>query len=178
MTKYKCLMKKKIPTPLLFTLIINFKKIFPLLVVFAPTFLEAATSLPVPRFATLRSNNIIMRVGPGREYPIKWKLHRKGLPIKILAEYDTWRQVICHDGSKGWIHQSLLSGKRNLLVVGDGKFLLSSSNRSAMVKAKLSDQLLLATKVKKCTSDRCPVTIQDQWGWVNKKDVWGLLKSE
>lgn len=139
---------------------------------------QAAAKLPLPRFVILRSDNIVMRAGPGREYPIKWRLKRKGLPVKIIAEYDTWRHVECHDGTKGWIHQSLLSGKRNLLITDGPKLLLSSPNRDAKPKVKLATGILLTVKVSKCTSNRCPVTVQNMKGWIEKSDTWGLLETE
>ncbi len=138
----------------------------------------AATQFPVPRFVTLRSDNIVMRAGPGREYPITWRLQKKGLPVKIIAEYDMWRHVECHDGTKGWIHKSLLSGRRNLFVVDGPKTLFKKDVQDARPVAKLDSGLLIATKIKKCTHNRCPVKVADFEGWINKSDVWGLLATE
>ncbi len=138
----------------------------------------AATKRPVPRFVSLRSNEIKIRVGPGREYPVKWILKRKGLPVKIIAEYDTWRQVECHDGTSGWIHQSLLTGRRTLMAMGKECRLLSSADRDAYDKAKLSSRTLMTFKLKDCKSGRCYVTVQGKKGWVRKSQVWGLLKTE
>ena len=54
------------------------------------------SGLPVPRFVTLKSDDINMRVGPGREYPLAWVYKRKGLPVKVIAESDVWRKVADH----------------------------------------------------------------------------------
>ena len=158
---------KKTATTLLFLLIGVF-------------FCEAygAIKRPVPRFVSLRSNEIKMRVGPGREYPVKWTLKRKGLPVKVIAEYDTWRQVQCHDGTSGWIHQGLLTGKRTLMITSKDCRLLSSADRDAYDTAKIAPRTLMTVKVKDCKSGRCHVKIQGQKGWVRKSQVWGLLDSE
>ncbi|HBN22867.1 MAG TPA: hypothetical protein DD412_06495 [Holosporales bacterium] len=140
--------------------------------------LYGATKRPVPRFVSLRSSEIKMRVGPGREYPVKWVLQRKGLPVKVIAEYDTWRQVECHDGTSGWIHQSLLTGKRTLMVTHEKCRLLSSANRDAHNTAKLTPLTLLPFKLKDCKSGRCYVNAQGTKGWVPKDHVWGLLDNE
>lgn len=140
--------------------------------------LYGAAQRSVPRFVSLRSNEIKMRVGPGREYPVRWVLQRKGLPVKIIAEYDTWRQVECHDGTSGWIHQSLLTGKRTLMVTHSKCRLLSSAHRKALNIAKLAPLTLLSFKVKDCQSERCFVAINSEEGWVSKKQVWGLLDKE
>jgi len=137
-----------------------------------------ATKRPVPRFVSLRSNEIKMRVGPGREYPVKWVLQRKGLPVKVIAEYDTWRQIECHDGTSGWIHQSLLTGNRTLMITHEKGKLLSSANRDAHGIAKLAPLTLLPFKLKDCKSDRCYVNAFGTKGWVPKNQVWGLLDDE
>src|SRR5262245_36318364 len=52
-----------------------------------------STGLPVPRFVSLEADRVYLRFGPGREYPISWILARKGLPVEIIAEFDTWRKI-------------------------------------------------------------------------------------
>ena len=140
--------------------------------------LYGATKRPVPRFVSLRSNENKIRVAPGREYPVKWTLKRKGLPVKVIAEYDTWRQVECHDGTTGWIHQGLLTGRRTLMAQGKDCRLLSSANRDAYDKAKIASNTLMTFKVKDCKSGRCYIKVQGQKGWIRKSQVWGLLESE
>src|ERR1044072_2296600 len=44
---------------------------------------------PLPRFASLDSDKVRMRAGPGSDYPILWEYHRKGLPVEIIEEFDT-----------------------------------------------------------------------------------------
>ena len=39
------------------------------------------TSLPVPRFVTLRSDKVNVRTGPGEQYPIDWVFTRKDMPV-------------------------------------------------------------------------------------------------
>jgi SH3-like domain-containing protein len=140
--------------------------------------LDSGTTRHVPRFVTLRSDNIKMRVGPGREYPIACVLKRKGLPVKIIAEYDTWRQIECHDGTTGWIHQGLLSGRRNLFVIKGSSKLWDSQDRNAKPILRLKSTILLDFNKQKCTATHCRVKIQGYSGWVEKRDVWGLLEQE
>ena len=53
----------------------------------------AEKGLPVPRFVTLRSDEVNVRTGPGERYPIEWVFTRKGMPVEILAEFDVWRKI-------------------------------------------------------------------------------------
>ena len=72
---------------------------------------------PVPRFLSIKSNDVHMRKGPGTEYPITWKYIKKGYPLKVVAEFHNWRKVIDYDNETGWIRGNLLSGKRFVRII-------------------------------------------------------------
>ena len=74
------------------------------------------SGLPVPRFVTLKSDDVNMRAGPGTEYPILWHYRKTGLPLRVEAEFGVWRKVVDHDGTTGWMHHSVVSLKRMALV--------------------------------------------------------------
>ena len=74
------------------------------------------SGLTIPRFVSLRSNKVFVRTGPALRYPIKWIYTREGLPVEVVQEFDTWRKVRDKDGEEGWIHSSLLSGKRHAVI--------------------------------------------------------------
>ena len=79
-----------------------------------------AQDRPLPYWATLRYDEVRMRVGPSREYPISWIYKRKGLPVKVVRLREGWRLVEDQDGEQGWIAQSQLDPERGVLVVGNG----------------------------------------------------------
>lgn len=82
---------------------------------FVPALARAAdtpSGLPLPRFATIRSTPVNVRVGPGTRYDISWVYVKSGQPVEIVQEFDTWRKIRDVDGSEGWVHQNMLSGKR------------------------------------------------------------------
>jgi SH3-like domain-containing protein len=70
------------------------------------------SGLPLPRFVSLKSNRINLRVGPGRDYAVQWLYLKPGLPVEIIQEYDNWRRIRDSEGTEGWVLQTLLSGKR------------------------------------------------------------------
>jgi SH3-like domain-containing protein len=47
-----------------------------------------AEELPLPRFASLRSDTVYMRAGPGERFPIEWVYKRKGYPIQIIDSFE------------------------------------------------------------------------------------------
>ncbi len=57
-----------------------------------------------------------MRVGPGRDYMVDWMYMKRGLPMEVIQEYDTWRKVRDAEGNEGWVLHSLLSGDRTAIV--------------------------------------------------------------
>jgi hypothetical protein len=74
------------------------------------------SGLPVPRFVTLKFNQVNMRAGPGREYPVLWAYTKTGLPLMVEAEFGAWRKVVDHEGTTGWMRGSVLSLRRMALV--------------------------------------------------------------
>src|ERR1700687_1013091 len=51
------------------------------------------SGLPIPRFASLRSDEVNVRTGPGTRYPVDWVFKRKAMPAEIVAEYESWRKI-------------------------------------------------------------------------------------
>ena len=77
------------------------------------------TNLPLPRFVSLKSAETNVRRGPSLTHRIDWIYKQADLPVQIIAEYGHWRRIIDHDGLGGWVHYSLLSGVRTVLVEED-----------------------------------------------------------
>ena len=73
----------------------------------------AVTGLPLPRFATLRSDEVNMRAGPGTRFPIEWTYQRRDLPVEIVREFELWRRIRDVEGTEGWVHQSTLAASPN-----------------------------------------------------------------
>src|SRR5690606_10249241 len=81
----------------------------------AQTAAVGASGLPLPRFVSLKSGKVNLRIGPGLNYPVEWLYLRAGVPMEIIQEYDNWRRVRDAEGAEGWINQSLLSGRRTAI---------------------------------------------------------------
>ena len=60
----------------------------------------SVTNLPLPRWASLRADEVNLRVGPGLRFPIEWQYHRRDLPVEILREVEVWRLIEDQDGSR------------------------------------------------------------------------------
>ena len=136
------------------------------------------TGLPVPRFASLRSGRVNLRVGPGTRYPIKWELHRRGLPVEIVREYEVWRAVRLQDGADGWIHAALLSGHRTLIIEGMTRPLRESASSGASLVARLKAGVI--GRIASCGKDSlwCNVSVDGHRGYLRRSDFWGTFKGE
>ena len=77
------------------------------------------TTLPLPRFASMRKGEAYVRVGPGTRFPIDWVFTRKDMPVEILAENDVWRQIRDWEGTVGWVQSSQLAGRRMVTIKGE-----------------------------------------------------------
>jgi len=135
-----------------------------------------ATGLPLPRFVSLNADQVNLRVGPGEDHPIAWILAREGLPVEIVEEFDTWRQVQLHDGEIGWIHSSLLSSQRTLLVVGSIRTLRQTPHRGA--RAVLRAEPGVIGELLDCDGAWCRAEIAGRRGWLRRDEFWGTLADE
>ncbi len=145
----------------------------------------AQTGLPLPRFVSLKSDEVNLRSGPGRDYPTLWVYRRAGLPLEVVEEFESWRKVRDADGATGWVLQSLLSGRRTALILPwDAKANTSpiqvtirndDSERSAPVAIVEAGVI---ANVLACDKAWCNVTIDRYRGYIEQKKLWGVYDSE
>jgi SH3-like domain-containing protein len=135
------------------------------------------TNLPIPRFVSLRGDEVYARKGPGKRYPIKWVYQRENLPVEIVQEFDTWRKIRDIDGEEAWVHQSLLSGNRyGIQNAGQAIPLLRSARDDARAVALIEDKSVLS--LKKCQNDWCQVASAGFSGWIPVNSLWGVYEGE
>jgi SH3-like domain-containing protein len=145
----------------------------------------AASGLPIPRFVSLKADQVNLRAGPGRDYPTSWVYKRAGLPLEVLKEYDVWREVRDAEGTQGWIIQSLLSGRRTALIqpwdAKDGKVaatidIRSSDNENSSVVVTVEAGVI--ANIMSCDKRWCSVSVDKYRGYVEQKKLWGVYENE
>lgn len=136
------------------------------------------SGLPLPRFVSLRSDEVNLRTGPGTQYPVSWIYRRQMLPIEILAEYRNWRKIRDWQGDEGWVHKNMLSGRRSIIVVGDPRSLLSSPSASGVVLARAEAGVV--AQLVGCPNEGpfCRVRIGSREGWIERAGFWGTYPGE
>ena len=73
------------------------------------------SGLPVPRYASLRFNEVNGRSGPSPDYPVRWTYERAGLPVVVVRESKDWRKVRDPMGDEVWINKSQLNEQRTAI---------------------------------------------------------------
>ena len=143
----------------------------------APRFLEAATDQSaVPRFATLRASEVNLRAGPGEQYPIEWVFTHKNLPVEIVAEFKVWRKIRDADGTEGWVHERMVTGRRSVLVRGQMRQLHSRPAADAAVVARVEPGVVAG--LIECQAAWCRIEAGGVKGWLKRDEVWGVYPDE
>jgi len=136
----------------------------------------AVTGLPIPRYVTLKGGEGNARRGPGLTHRIDWVFTTAGTPLRITAEYENWRRVEDFEGMGGWIHFTLLSGVRGIIVTKDmAEFHVLPDEVSPVAFQAEAGAL---AKIMTCSVDWCRVRVDGEKGWALKADFWGVDPKE
>jgi SH3-like domain-containing protein len=145
------------------------------------------TGLPVPRYVSLKTDRVNLREGPSKDHRTAWVFQRAGLPVEIIAEYETWRRIRDSEGTEGWVLHSLLSGRRTALVMPWAKenapplTLLARADERSETVARLEPGVI--ANVKACDGTWCRVVIvlegsRDVDGYIRQERLWGVYPNE
>ena len=134
------------------------------------------TGLPLPRFVSIKAASANARRGPSLSNRVDWEFTRKGQPVRVTAEYENWRRVEDSEGAGGWVHYSLLSSNRTVLIT-DEQATLYADPSTASPKVALAMQGVIAA-LEQCDSGWCEVEADGYSGWVQTNSLWGLQADE
>ncbi|MBT5072302.1 MAG: hypothetical protein HOJ34_03945 [Kordiimonadaceae bacterium] len=163
-----------------------YKILFSILVLFSLSFTAfsqttekttiGASGYPLPRFMSLVDDKTNMRTGPGLEYPIDWIYLKEDYPLKVIAEYGSWRKIVDVDGSTGWIARHLLSLNRTGLIINGSQNLVKSPEERNIIMVTAEQDVL--GSIKKCQNNWCEMEVGGFNGWIRNENIWGALDLE
>ena len=143
------------------------------------------SGLPLPRFATLRSDEVYMRSGPGPRYPIDWVYKRRDLPVEIEREFDIWRLVRDVDGVRGWVNTQTLAPRRSGVVLAGAspgtpveRALRKEARDDSPAVARLKPGVIVRLRSCDAASDWCAGSVQDYRGYIRRAELWGVYPGE
>lgn len=132
----------------------------------------SAQNREVPYWATLRAEEVNMRVGPSEAYPIEWVYRRQGLPIKVIRLMQGWRLVEDPDGARGWIVARLLDPDRGAIVIGEGLAEIRAEPSAGSALRWRAEPGVVGA-LGKCEAGWCQLDIEGHKGWVRAERLWG-----
>jgi SH3-like domain-containing protein len=132
----------------------------------------------LPRFESLRSNEVNLRSGPGTRYRIDWVYKRVELPVEIEREFEHWRAVRDADGIQGWVNQATLTARRNFIVQGADATMRDDPDDKAEPVAILKPGVIGRIKTCHKDADWCQVQVAGHSGYLRRNQFWGALPAE
>ena len=135
------------------------------------------TGYKLPRFVSLKSNDVNLRIGSSTNYPIYLKYISINLPVEIIEEYKVWRKIIDIDGNSGWIHKNLLKGNRYAII---NKNNIANSKLYKKPNGNVIGEIgnFNIVKINVCLNDWCKVKFNQYKAWILKDNLWGVYKDE
>jgi len=136
-------------------------------------FIQKSLASESVNFLSLKNNEVNVRVGPSKKYPIKFIYKKKYLPVEILDKSETWRKIKDFEKNSGWIHISQLSKKKSAINMKNNSVLYKKPTIYSKPVAKLESGRLVL--IKKCKVKWCKIFSGDYKGWIFKNALWGKI---
>lgn len=143
----------------------------------APVWAANNSGLPIPRWVALKPAEVNMRTGPGTRYPIQFVYRREGMPVEIVEEFDLWRKIRDMDGATGWVHKTMLDGRRNAVIRSkDDRILRAGPEAKARPLLKVEPTVIV--RLIECEKTWCRIQVSGRKGWIEKKYLYGVYPEE
>lgn len=136
-----------------------------------------ATGLPVPRWVTVKASRAHVRRGPSRDYDVLWTYVKPGVPVEVIAEYDSWRRVRDVEGATGWMKAAMLDSRRNVMLRGSANTAILSEPKADADAVALAAPGLVAELVG-CRGEWCEISTRGYDGFVTRDRLWGVYEGE
>jgi len=134
------------------------------------------SGLPIPRFVSLKSDEVNARSGPGMRYPIQWVYRKENLPVEVIEEFDHWRKIRDFNGETGWVHKGMTDGRRYAIVREDVVVLRDDPKLDSAPMVRVSQGVV--ARLLACEAEWCRLQVAGHKGWTKKDSIWGIYKDE
>jgi SH3-like domain-containing protein len=130
------------------------------------------SGLPIPRYVSLKYDEVNVRVGPGKRYPIRYVYKRVGLPVQVIEEFAHWRKIADYEGSSGWVHKGAIDGTRTAIIMDKTQNLYAKPDATSANTIRAG--MLVIGTLKRCDPDWCQMEISGRKAWIRKASSMGL----
>jgi SH3-like domain-containing protein len=128
------------------------------------------SGLPVPRYSSLKYNQVNGRAGPSLDYPVQWNYARAGLPVVIVRETQDWRKIRDPQGDEAWVHRRVLGSVRTAMTTDSGTIRRQPDARSGAVARYEAGAVVTFGG---CEGAWCRVEADNRKGWAPRTQLWG-----
>jgi SH3-like domain-containing protein len=132
----------------------------------------AAQEREVPYWASIKTEELNLRAGPGRDYPVRWVYHRVGLPLKVIRVHEGWRLVRDPAGDEGWVTANLLSKERGGIVIGQGLAAIREKPSDGS-KLRWNAEPGVVGRIEDCEAGWCAFDVGGRRGFMRADRLWG-----
>ena len=131
------------------------------------------SGLPVPRYVTLKFNEVNARSGPGDDYRLLWIYRAAGLPVQVVAENSEWRRICDPEGGLAWVHRRTTDGGTVVMRNAAAALALHRGPRmSSAISAYLAPRGL--AELDRCTDKGwCKIKVGGITAWAPANQLWG-----
>ncbi len=135
---------------------------------------EAYAAQSAPRYLSLGADTANGREGPSRDHRIVWIYRKRGLPLKVVQEWQSWRKVEDPFGDQTWMLASMLQRQRTVYFTGDDgqdTALRARPDIASPVRAAIARGVI--GELHDCTRGWCEVKVDGLKGWAPRRALWG-----
>jgi SH3-like domain-containing protein len=131
------------------------------------------SGLPVPRYVSLKFDEVNARGGPGDDYKLLWVYRARGLPVQVTEETRDWRRVCDPTGGLAWVKATGVDGRRTAMPLAAApQPLLEKPQAGARVAAILAARATAA--LDRCKDGWCRLKAPGGSGWTPQSALWGV----
>ncbi len=133
---------------------------------------DTPSSFPVPRFVSLKSNEVNCRIGPSLQHPTRFVFKHAGAPLLVIAEsVDNWRRVRDIDGDTCWLFGKTVRAQTHLISLEAADIYAKPSSDSE-VRAHIQPRALV--RLVRITDGWALVEADGVRGWGPAQRFWGF----
>ena len=125
---------------------------------------------------SLKNNKVNVRLGPAKNYPIKFIYEIKYLPVIIIDHHYNWRKIKDYENDSGWVHISQLSKTKTAITIKNNKVIFSSPSIYSKPKAKLKIHQVLI--IKNVIIFGARLKILRSMDGLKKEYLWGIKEDK
>jgi SH3-like domain-containing protein len=133
---------------------------------------KTPSGLPVPRYVSLKFDEVNARGGPGDDYRLLWVYRTKGLPVQVVAETTDWRRICDPTGGLAWVKATGVDGRRTALRALPQPLPLHKTPAiGGKIEAILAGRSI--AQLKTCKGGWCELKTSGGSAWAPAGELWG-----